>query len=258
VSATGQQQQAQTTGAVAELPPVASTSEEYNPTVVISALLRILRDPNLSVHHRVAVRDLIHSLKSLGMKFIPFLPYIVKQHIRDYLDQIFGLMCEFWDCTPMVHILTLAEEISLAINDEFKAYLPTLIPLMLRELASDRSARRINAQKVIKSLETFGTNLDDYLHLVVPAIVTLVEADDTPAPTAIFAIQALRRLCRKLNFSDLASRIVHPFVRLLERPQRADLREEIMRALCTLVRHLGTDYAIFIPMVSKVLARARI
>eukprot|EP00727_Mastigamoeba_balamuthi_P000853 m51a1_g10765 putative protein atypical group (2524) ;mRNA; r:20614-29506 len=270
------------------LPAVSSSSEEYNPTIVIAALLRMLRDTNLSVHHKMAVMNLMQSLRGLGLKSIPFLAHImptlfhviracepgfrefmfqqlgvlvsiVKQHIRDYLDRIFQLMREYWSTVPFVFIIGLAEQISLAINDEFKVYLPTLIPLMLKELQSDRSPKRINSQKIVKALETFGTNLDDYLHLVIPAAVSLIEQEDTPAPVAIFTIHTLGRLCRKLNFSDFASRIVHPLARVLERtPPQQDVRDEIMRTLCTLARNLGPDYAIFIPMISKVLVRQRI
>lgn len=68
-----------------------------------------------------------------------------------------------------------------------------------------------------------------------------------------------------MNFSDYASRIIHPIVRLLDTPmtkdvskdtQKAqaitDLRKEIFEALCALVCQLGSDYAIFIPTVNKV------
>jgi hypothetical protein len=37
-----------------------------------------------------------------------------------------------------------------------------------------------------------------------------------------------------------------------------ELRDDVMRTLCALVYQLGADYAIFIPMVSKVLAKRHI
>jgi len=67
----------------------------------------------------------------------------------------------------------------------------------------------------------------------------------------ILAIQTLGRLCNKLNFSDYSSRIIHPLARALEIVD-ADLRKEVMETLCILVYQLGSDYAIFIPMVNKV------
>jgi serine/threonine-protein kinase mTOR len=93
--------------------------------------------------------------------------------------------------------------ISQALNDEFKVYLPNLIPQVLGVLHSDRSPKRqyvlicwnviriaiyVNhraAQKVLHALEIFGNNLDDYLHLVIPAVVRLFEQADAPAQVRI-------------------------------------------------------------------------
>lgn len=41
------------------------------------------------------------------------------------------------------------------------------------------------AQKVLHALETFGNNLDDYLHLVIPAVVRLFERSETPPSVRI-------------------------------------------------------------------------
>lgn len=141
--------------------------------------------------------------------------------------------------------------ISQALNDEFKVYLPNLIPQVLGVLHSDRSPKRQYvegewgeenegdygnfflilllpsqrgcgpfgaksascawgrrgkkrkrkgekkkrkktncecraAQKVLHALEIFGNNLDDYLHLVIPAVVRLFEHVDTPTNVRIF------------------------------------------------------------------------
>jgi len=45
---------------------------------------------------------------------------IVKQHIRDYLDEIFVLIKEYWHSPLLDQIVGLVEEISMALNDEFK------------------------------------------------------------------------------------------------------------------------------------------
>ncbi len=73
----------------------------------------------------------------------------------------------------------------------------------------------------------------------------------------ITAIQTLGRLCNKLSFSDYASRIIHPLARILDSDD-PELKNVAMETLCTLVYQLGSDYAIFIPMVNKVLVKHRI
>eukprot|EP01132_Coremiostelium_polycephalum_P005602 gene5602-6970_t len=275
---------------VNEIVTISPSSEDYYPTVAITALMKILRDPSLSSHHTSVIQAVMFIFKSLGLKCIPFLPQImppflhvmntcepgfreflfqqlgslvsiVKQHIRDYLVDVFALIEKYWNSNLLIPIINLVEEISAALNDEFKVYLPNLIPQMLNVLHTDRSQKRQPTSKVLRALEVFGTNLDDYLHLVIPAVVKLFEQVDVTPQVRILAIQTIGRLCKKLNFSDYASRIIHPLARVLDvapAGDNNDLRDDALQTLCSLVYQLGSDYAIFIPMVGKVLAKREI
>ncbi|XP_004346781.2 TOR pathway phosphatidylinositol 3-kinase TorA [Capsaspora owczarzaki ATCC 30864] len=249
-------------------------------------LMRILKDLSLAVHHTMVVQAIMFICKSLGLRCVPFLPQImppmlqvmrtrepgfreflfqqlgalvaiVKQHIRNYLPEIFVLIREYWDFSPAIQItiLSLVESISLALGGEFKAFLPELIPHILRVFMRDDAEYR-STLKVLHALEVFGSNLDDYLHLVIPPVVTLFESFETRVDVRRTAIQTLTLLCRKLSFSDYASRIIHPLTRVLD--GSPELRQDAMLALTALVHQLGADYIIFIPLVSSVLARHRI
>jgi len=70
------------------------------------------------------------------------------QHIRDYLDEIFALIKKHWEDALMISIITLVEEISVALAEEFKVYLPDLIPSLLLILHTDRTDHRRHVQKV--------------------------------------------------------------------------------------------------------------
>eukprot|EP01105_Mastigella_eilhardi_P021948 TRINITY_DN5365_c0_g1_i1.p1 TRINITY_DN5365_c0_g1~~TRINITY_DN5365_c0_g1_i1.p1 ORF type:complete len:2426 (-),score=601.66 TRINITY_DN5365_c0_g1_i1:7080-14204(-) len=274
-------------GADQQMTVIPSSSDEFYPAVVVTALMRILKDPNLSVHHALVLKDLMLSLRPLGMKCILFLPHImpvllqvmkrceagfrvqlfeclaelvsiVKQHVRDYLAAIFELIMTYWESSLILPIVSLAEEISLALNEEFKAYLPSLMPLLLKELRSDRNPKRQNAKKILEALEVFGNNIEDYLHLVIPAVVAFIEQEDAPTVVVSQAIDALCKLCRNLNFSDYSSRMIHPLARQLAKTMSPEIRDSIMKCLCTLVRQLGTDFSIFIPMINKIVTRQRI
>ncbi len=129
---------------------------------------------------------------------------------------------------------------------------------MLNVLHTDRTKERSPTQNILHALEVLGTNLDDYLHLIIPAVVKLVEqADVIDSQVRILATQTLGRLGNKLNFSDYASRIIHPLARILDGDD-LEIKHVTMETLCTLVYQLGSDYAIFIPMVNKVLVKHRI
>lgn len=137
-------------------------------------------------------------------------------------------------------------------------YLPELIPQMLNVLHTDRTKERAATQNVLHALEVLGTSLDDYLHLILPAVIKLIEqAEVIDARVCTLAIQTLGRLCNKLNFADYASRIIHPLARVLD-GDCPELKSSAMETLCTLVYQLGADYAIFVPMINKLLVKHRI
>lgn len=52
------------------------SSEEYFPTVAIHALVKILRDTSLHVHHTAVVQAIIYTFKALGLKSVSFLPQV--------------------------------------------------------------------------------------------------------------------------------------------------------------------------------------
>ncbi|KAG4088925.1 FAT-domain-containing protein [Neocallimastix lanati (nom. inval.)] len=262
------------------------SSEEYYPTVAINALMRILRDPSLNVHHTAVVQAIIYIFKTLGLKCVSFLPQImpaflnmmrvcqvgnlefyfqqlgilvtvVKQHIRNYLTEIYQLIQEFWNFNSNIQltIISLMESIAIALNCEFKAYLPQLLPQLLQIFEIDTSEKRQLTIKVLKAFIVFGSNLEEYLHLVIPVIIKLVERIDAPLDLRREAIQTIGSLCKNVNFSDHASRIIHPLVRVLPNPE---LRNVAMDTLIKLVLQLNSDYAIFVPMVNKILIKNHI
>merc|ERR1719228_2677072 len=157
--------------------------DDFYPSVAISTLMRIIRDPTLSQHHTSVVQAVTFIFKSLGIKAVPyisqvipsmmtvirtsdnafrdflfgqlgFLIGIVKQHIRNYLDDIFTLIKEFWtpDSPLQSTIILLVEAISVALGSEFKVYLPQLIPHILRVLTHDSSRDKQVTHKMLSAL----------------------------------------------------------------------------------------------------------
>jgi len=264
------------------------SSEDFYPTVAIAALMKILRDPSLSTHHTAVVQAVMYIFKTLGLKCAPSLPVImppllgvmrtcpigmlefhfqqlghlvsiVKQHIRNYLSDIFSLIQEYWNPNSNIQttILSLVEAIAIALDGEFKIYLPTLLPAILSIFEADTSERRLPTQKALHAMIIIGSNLEEYLHLVIPVVVKLFERSDVPINIRKAAIQTVGQLCRKINFSDQASRIIHPIVRVLA-GRYTEIKPTAMDTLSALVYQLSSDFAIFVPMVNKVLQKHHI
>lgn len=262
--------------------------DEYYPAIVISTLMRILRDPTLQQHHTSVVQAVTFIFQSLGIKCVPYISRvtpsllyvarstdnnsfreflftqlakliaIVKHHIRNYLDKIFDLIKEFWTPNSPLQptLILLLEHIAVALGSEFKVYLPQLMPQILRVLAHDTSKDRVVTEKLLVALQKFEDNLDDYMHLVIPSIVKLFDATDCPISVAKVAMETVDYLSDSLNYSDLISRIIHPLVRSLD--TCPVLRPIAMDTLCSLVIQLGRKYIDFIPLVQKVMIKHKI
>lgn len=261
--------------------------EEYYPAIAIYTLMKIIRDPNLSQHHTSVVQAVTFIFQSLGIRCVPYISQvmpsllyvvrmadmnfrdflftqlatliaIVKQHIRNYLDKIFDLIKEFW--TPnsplQTTLILLVEHVAIALGAEFKIYLPQLIPQILRVLFHDSSKDRAVTIKLLLALQKFDDNLDDYLHLILPPIVRLFDANDCPIAVSKVAMETVDHLADSLDFTDLTSRIVHPLVRSLE--TCPELRPTAMNTLCALVVQLGRKFNHFIPLVQKVINKHKI
>ncbi|EGN96671.1 hypothetical protein SERLA73DRAFT_170096 [Serpula lacrymans var. lacrymans S7.3] len=262
-------------------------SDDYYQTVVITSLLNILKDQSLSTHHHTVIEAIMSIFKTQGLKCVTFLPQIIpafaavartsarlqefhlqqlailvgiiKQHIRNYMPEVFGLVTELWENTSLqLPIVSLIEALGKALDAEFKPFLPTILPHLLKAFDGELNEKRMATQiKIFDSFLTFGSNIEEYLHLVIPIIVKCAERLDGTTALRKKAIQTVAHLSQRVNFSDHASRIVHPLVRVLESPNN-ELRQAAMDTLCALVIQLGSDFAIFVPTINKCLLRNRI
>jgi FKBP12-rapamycin complex-associated protein len=179
---------------------------------------------------------------------------ITKANIKAHVEDIIKIVlqhCSNGNNNILLTILNLVEAIANALDAEFRVYLPSLLPTMLQLIESDVGEKRVVTLKILHALVLFGENLEEYLHIVIPTVVKLFEKSDVPIHVRKTAIQAVGQLCRRVNFSDNASRIIHPLARVLGSPA-ADLRQTVMETLCAIVVQLNLDYAIFIPTVNKV------
>ena len=178
---------------------------------------------------------------------------IIKQHVRNFVPQIFDLVNELWDTASLqLPLVTLVEALGKALDAEFRPFLPSILPRLLKvfegELTDKRAATQI---KVFQAFLTFGSNIEEYMHLVIPVIVKSYERPDGSILLRKTAITTIEGLSHRVNFSDHASRIIHPLVRVLSY-QNNELRMAVMDTLCALVHQLGSDFAIFVPTINKV------
>lgn len=260
------------------------SNEEYYPTVVINTLMQnILKDNSLVQYHSAVIEAIVTIFKTLGLKCVPFLGQIVpgflavirssptsrlesyfnqlavlvsivRQHIRAFLPEIIEVIREFWDASPQVQstILSLVEAVSKSLEGEFKKYLAGLLPSMLAVFETDITPRRQPSEKILHTFLVFGSSGEEYMHLIVPAIVRLFEKPQTPLSLRISAIDTLSKLSRQVNVSDYSSLMIHPLSRVAASSDRS-LRQAAMDCICSLIFQLGQDFTNYITLMNKTL-----
>ncbi|UPX14327.1 Non-specific serine/threonine protein kinase [Ascochyta rabiei] len=262
---------------------ITPSNEEYYPTIVISTLMGLLKDPSLMQFHSAIVDAVMNIYATMGLKCVPFLNQvvpgflqvirstpagrsegyfnqlsqlvrIVRQHIRPYLPSILTCVKEYWGNNPQLQatILSLIEAIARSLEGEFKVYLADVLPLMLSVLDSDQTGKRLPSERVLHAFLIFGSSAEEYMHLIIPIMVKMFDKPGQPGHIRRLAIETLGRLSKQVNVSEFAARIIHPLCRVLS-GNDPTLKQTALETLCALIFQLGPDYTHFVPTVNKVL-----
>ncbi|KAK4187076.1 phosphatidylinositol 3-kinase tor2 [Podospora australis] len=260
------------------------SQEDYYPTVVINALLQILKDQSLVQWHGNVVDAIMSIFITLGLKCVQFLDRvvpafisvirassqtrldfyfnhlsrlvgIVRQHIRVYLKEIILVLQEYWNTSFSLQttIMSLIESIARSLEGEFKLYLADLLPLMLGLLEKDNTTKRQPTEKIFHAFLVFGSSAEEYIHLIIPVLVKLFDNPNQPLFLRKSAIETIGKLSSMVNLNDYASKIIHPLTRALG-SQEPSLRVAALDTLCALMLQLGRDYLHFEHTVDKVIS----
>ncbi|XP_061354471.1 serine/threonine-protein kinase TOR isoform X2 [Gastrolobium bilobum] len=278
-----------------DLWPSFASSDDYYSTVAINSLMRILRDPSLASYHLKVVGSLMFIFKSMGLGCVPYLPKvlpdlfhtvrtcedslkdfitwklgtlvsIVRQHIRKYLQDLLSLISEFWSLFTLpapAHpvlgypVLHLVEQLCLALNDEFRTYLPVILPGCIQVISdAERCNDYTYVLDILHTLEVFGGTLDEHMHLLLPALIRLFKVDAS-VDIRRAAIKTLTRLIPRVHVTGHISSLVHHLKLVLD-GKNDELRKDAVDALCCLAHALGEDFTIFIPSIHKLLLKYRL
>ncbi|KAK4259382.1 hypothetical protein QN277_005720 [Acacia crassicarpa] len=295
VSDSGQHMQSMEEFPMLDLWPSFASSEEYHSTVAINSLMRILRDSSLASYHLKVVGSLMFIFKSMGLGCVPYLPKvlpdlfhtvrtcedslkdfitlklgtlvsIVRQHIHKYLQELLSLISELWasfthpaPARPSLGypVLHLVEQLCLALNDEFRTYLPVILPGCIQVLSdAERCNDYTYVLDILHTLEVFGGTLDEHMHLLLPVLVRLFKVDAS-VDIRRAAIKTLTRLIPRVQVTGHISSLVH-HLKLVFDGKNDELRKDAIDALCCLAHALGEDFTLFVPSIHKLLLKYRL
>lgn len=262
------------------------TNDDYFPTVVIQTLIKILKDNSLTMHHLLVTQAIMNIFQDLGLKCVPFLDQvipafsivmhnsplsmlntyfqqicdlidIVKLNIRPYLPQLFELIQEFFPNVKLQSkIIGVIEKISIALEDEFKFYMLKLINIFLGILDKDLSVSYMSTLRVLKAFVIFGSNLEPYIYMIIPSLIKLFEY--SPMNVRKASIDCIGKLSKNVTLNDYASEIIQPLLRLLSSCDNTSLRTSAMTTICSLLLQMGSDFSVFIPVVTSVLIKSKL
>jgi FKBP12-rapamycin complex-associated protein len=267
---------------------ITPASDEYYPTVVINTLIGLLRDSSLTQYHTQVIDAIMNIYQTMGLKCVSFLGQvvpafinvirsagiasaegyfnnlsqlvrIVRSHIRPFLHPVIETIQDFWSKDPKLHptMLSLIESISRALEGEFKVYLAGLLPPMLAVLDNDIHPMRIPSQRVLHAFLVFGASAEEFMHLIVPAMVRMFDKPGQPPAIRKIAIETIGRLSRRVNISEFAAKVIHPLGRVLAGSDNS-LKQTALDTLSALIFQLGEDYIHFIPTINKILSTSKV
>uniref|UniRef100_A0A914W4K3 Serine/threonine-protein kinase TOR n=1 Tax=Plectus sambesii TaxID=2011161 RepID=A0A914W4K3_9BILA len=265
------------------------TLEEFYPAIAIANLMHMIQDPSLVELQMDVVKAVMTIFSKLGSKCVQYveqvvprfltvirdcrkegdlkqffflqlgtLASIVRQHIKPYLREIFELIGLSWteDAKIRITIITLLEQVAIALGYEFKPYVPQLCPYMLRVLQHDKSKDKMVTAHVLRTLQAICSSLEEHLHLIIPPIVKIFDDKDaTPLIVRQSAINTLYVFATEMSIAVYAPRILHAWLRAMG---EEETRPMLVKLLYVLMQQMARKFLVFRPSVDAVLARHRV
>lgn len=181
--------------------------------------MKILKDPSLQLHHSSVMNSVMFIFKSLGLRCVPFLKKfvpqilhmirtcnqvslrqvliqqvaslsaIVQDHLRPFVPAIFEVVEEFWTTEHLATILNLVEKMAYGDPDDFRKYVPGLVPRFLASIERVQLSTGVNSNEknfdtadferlglILWSVRSLRGTLGEFMHLIIPAILKLIDS----------------------------------------------------------------------------------
>ncbi|BFU19876.1 fkbp-rapamycin associated protein frap putative [Entamoeba histolytica] len=269
-----------------QIPMLSNQPDEYYAWTIISTLTKLLKDNTMMSIHVSCINTIGNTLKMMNKNqhqlFYPLVSYIFSTYvnvfktcptsirpdvikgigtilplgdktIRDtYLPKLIGLIKEYWDGNILGEACAFCHEAASSIKDEFKQYLPTIIPILLSELTKLKYSKKeddskVKAPMILKCFLTFAErlNIDDSLYIIIPVFLELL-GEQVSVGLRQSIMQYIFRFFTCVNIGEYAGRIIFTTSRLIG---NEELSDSVVMGLSTLATKLGAQYFVFHPVV---------
>ncbi|KAJ3115083.1 phosphatidylinositol kinase- protein kinase tor1, partial [Physocladia obscura] len=268
---------------------ISTLDDGYYPSVVLHSLSKIMNESSLSTYHMAAVQALVHIFESLRHEFVPFLSqimpsfmqmmrtcapsmlefnftklrdmvHIMKVYTRGYLPDIMDTINIFWtsESNLQLPILALIEELCFALESEFNDIFPLFLPKIMLIFDADVSTNMSWTQKALHSFTVFGSLLDAYLNLIVPAILGIFERENVSLVLRKYSVQVMGQIAKTTNISPHSSKVIHSILRILNGSEMHYFQEVCFDTIIVLAKRLKLDFFVFIAPIHQIMMKKRI
>lgn len=271
---------------------VNTSPEEFYARIAVVAILSILKDTTLSMHHMAAAQSLVHLFRTLGQKsqqflnqVLPVFSPIVKNcppssaefyfqqlavlvgvvgvHIGPHITEIVNLLSSKWDsqqpCYPA--LLNLINVLANALKGEFRPYVSRILPAILTILETDAtgmSARPFTIQKALQTIAVLGGQISDYAGVISDSLALILRNSSSFKEVRVAALRATASICKDISAVADNPAILQSLIGILDISDEAEIQEYCLDAMVVVALAQGRDFFRFIPFLSPVIQKKRI
>lgn len=268
--------------------------EELYPLVAIESLLMILNDNNMIHLHSVVLHELERILIFLGKNSVKYtskiftiyfkvisitnndtrlvilqqinkLTSLVGTQLRNYLSNMFEMLDKIWlldsPLTLQITILQLIDNLITSLPFESKFYFKIILPKITMILNYNidiftNDEFNILKTKTISTLQHIVPYMNNYLHVIIPIIITTYSYPKNLLPLRRLAMETMHVIANTSNIIEYASPIMQSLINILDKC--IELQSITLLVLSTMVLQLGNIYYSYIPTISRIMNKHKI
>ncbi|KAJ2597973.1 phosphatidylinositol kinase- protein kinase tor1 [Coemansia sp. RSA 1721] len=182
---------------------------------------------------------------------------IARQLIRPYLEPLF----ELFDSETIISeqrqnvLISLVEVMVEALSGNLGHNTNKIVSFLISVLDRDLSKTRRQALNAIHALQILSPSLDNYIFLIIPRLVALLDPETLPMTVVIKSLEAIGSIVSSVCCKSFASRIINVLVRLLQTTSDLDLQTSIIDMLCIMMEQLQDEFTLFMPTVNAIMKK---
>ncbi|KAJ2732025.1 phosphatidylinositol kinase- protein kinase tor1 [Coemansia sp. BCRC 34962] len=262
---------------------------DYYIEVSVVALLRILNDPtDVSFHHMAAealVQIFCHLPNAQDVYLDRILPAILKAmelvpqgHSNPFINslrQLVGaarqlaipyassLLSLIGAELPaeeygQLALIRLIEVVTYSLSGNLGEHISSVVLFLVGVIDKDETVTRKPTVDALHALQVIGPNLETFLFLVVPRLLSLLSPSAALLNVVEPALLCISSIVTAVNCTSFALRIVHKLDYLLQCPLSQQLQVAVVNVLCTLMEQLQGEFLLFMPTLKATMTKSGI